>query len=171
MQRYIRVDRMGTLVLPNPHPNGVITWQEFHTIRNELVDVCKNFGRVGPIGKCNIRHDANRLHIDDCTPGDNDPQYYIIEDQYNNDCYQYVELYGHDLFSIRWLLAIQEMLSHRTNWGVGISNLPGAYVLIRHNIILAKGIRRYGRCSIDDFVSEVSDLATAKRSWLMRVFG
>src|SRR5262249_35857332 len=71
--------------------------------------------------------------------GDDNPSYYIIEDQYNHERYCYGELYGDDPFTADWLLAITQTLRDHKGWGLAISNIPDHYILIFANKLMVNG--------------------------------
>jgi hypothetical protein len=144
--------------VPNDYPGGDLPWQTYHTVRNALVQTCRQFGPTGPMGVIKIVEDVeNPLMMlaedrDFWERGDPDPAYYILDDQLNHERYCYAELYGDDPFSGGWLLAVTETLRRFEGWGLGVSNLPGSYVLIFGDRLLVKG--RLARCKTASEVVE-----------------
>jgi hypothetical protein len=99
--------------------------------------------------------------------GDTDPMYYIIDDQYNDECYCYAELYGDDPFNPDWLLAVTATLREYKDWGLGINNIPNSYLLIFGKRLMVNG-RQLSRCrSTTEVVETVPRLlkSSGKRRW------
>jgi hypothetical protein len=137
--------------VPNPYPGGELPWQVYHTVRNAIVRACRKHGPTGPMGEVRITAGADSVgdqRIEDpesWEPGDRDPTYYIIDDQYNDERYLYTELYGDDPFNAGWLLSVTAVLQQYKGWGLGINNIPDSYVLIFGRRLMVKG-RQLARC-------------------------
>jgi hypothetical protein len=160
--------------IPNPYPGGVLPWQAYHTVRNDLVRVCRRHGTTGLMGELKVDEEFEDLNeylmehdLKVWEPGDEDPTYCIIDDQYNSERYCYAELYGDDTFNAGWLLDLTETLREHKGWGLGIQNIPNHYVLIFGTRLLVTG-RRLRRCrSASEVVDTVRQLLSAgdKRWW------
>jgi hypothetical protein len=158
--------------IPNPYPGGELPWQMYHSVRNDLVRVCRRYGPTGPMGEVKIDVDVDdpyrqiaRDH-DFWESGDPNPTYYIISDQYNDERYCYAELYGDDPFNPGWLLSITETLREHEGWGLGIDNIPHGYLLILGNKLMVKG-PKLARCkSAFEVVTAVRRLLkSANKRW------
>ena len=132
-------------------PGGELPWQVYHAVRNALVETCRRFGPTGPMGVVTVTPDVqNPYHAalqDDSfwEPGDADPAYYLIPDQYNHERYCYAELYGDDPFTGDWLLATAETLRRFNGWGLGVKNVPGSYVPVFPDRLMVSGRPGAGR--------------------------
>lgn len=157
--------------VPNDYPGGDLPWQTYHTVRNALVQTCRRYGPTGPMGVIEILPDIENpllLLVEDrdfWEPGDPDPMYFILDDQLNHERYCYAELYGDDPFNADWLLSVTETLREFDGWGLGVSNIPGSYVLIFGKRLLAKG--RLAKCkTAGDVVVKASQLLKrGDRKW------
>jgi hypothetical protein len=138
--------------IPNDYPGGELPWQVYHSVRNAIVRVCRQYGPTGPLGEVKIVEgvaDLNKQLAEDPDAwerGDPDPTYYIIDDQYNHERYCYAELYGDDPFNAAWLLSITATLQEHEGWGLGVSNIPDSYVLIFGERLMVNG-PRLSRCT------------------------
>jgi hypothetical protein len=157
--------------VPNPYPGGELPWQVYHTVRNALVQTCRQYGPTGPMGVIKIVPDvANPLMMltkdrDFWERGDPDPMYFIVDDQLNHERYCYAELYGDDPFNAGWLLAITATLREFDGWGLGVSNIPASYALLFGKRLLVKG--RLAKCrSAGEVVEEARRLLRrGSRRW------
>ena len=160
--------------IPNLYPGGELPWQVYHTVRNALVRVCRRYGPTGPMGELTIDDNEENLmeylaatDLQAWESGDDDPMYWIIDDQYNHERYCYAELHGNDPFSAGWLLSVTMTLRDYDGWALGIVNIPDNYVLVFGNKLLVKG-RQLSRCrSASEVVEAVGRLfqSGSKRWW------
>ena len=131
--------------IPNPNPAGEVSWQLYHTVRNAVFRCCKQFGTAGPMGERPIIPDedesARNWHV-----ADHESEYYIIDDQYNHECYVYLELLTSRTFSEEWVTAMMQTLGEFPGWGAGLNAFPQAYVLIFADKLLVKG-KTFEDCS------------------------
>ncbi|MDX1962912.1 MAG: hypothetical protein SFX18_07155 [Pirellulales bacterium] len=131
--------------IPNDYPGGKLPWQTYHTVRNALVQTCRRFGPTGSLGVVKIAWDVKDVYLmamqdkNFWEHGDKNPMYYLLEDQYNNEQYCYIELYGDNPFNADWLIAITETLREFDGWGLGVNNIPDSYVLIYGKGLMVKG--------------------------------
>jgi hypothetical protein len=158
---------------PNDCPGGNPPWQVYHTVRNAVVRVCREYGPTGPMGEVKIVEDVADPYMqlaedqDFWERGDLDPSYYIIPDQLNQERYLHAELYGDDPFNADWLLSVTAALQEHKGWGLGIGNIANNYVLIFGKRLMVNG-RQLGRCkSAAEVVETVRQLLKAgdKRWW------
>jgi hypothetical protein len=145
----LKVTRFTKERVPNPYPSGELPWQVYQGVRNSIVRTCRRHGPTGPMGEVRIVVgvvDPYRQAFKEpgfWQRGDNDPSYYIIPDQYNDERYLYAELYGDDPFNPDWLADVVEALGRHPGWGLGINNIPDSYVLIFSDMLMVKG-RTFG---------------------------
>lgn len=149
--------------VPNPEPGGVLPWQKYHTVRNALVQTCRRHGPTGPMGVIKIVADAEDVmtllarDFSVWKPGDPDPMYFILDDQFNHERYCYAELYGDDPLTENWLAAMTETLRQFEGWGLGVKNIPDSYLLIFSDRLLVTG--QLAKCkTATDVVEEASRL-------------
>lgn len=105
----------------NPNPRGETPWKLFNKVRKALVEVCRKFGVTGP---------------------DDDPvqcDLYVVDEQMDDDLYQYVEVYNRNLLTAEWLSEMMTTLRRFPDWGVGIRNIRFAYVLIFADRLMVTG--------------------------------
>jgi hypothetical protein len=158
--------------VPNDFPGGELPWQMYHGVRNALVETCRKYGPIGPMGRVKILQqveDPYIMRVEDTEfweSGDPDPWYYIITDQYNQERYCYTELYGDEPFSTSWLVSVMATLREFEGWGLGVTNIPDSYVLIFGKRLMVKG--RLAKCkSAQEVVETASKLLKSgnKRWW------
>lgn len=155
----------------NPCPSGHLSWQDYHSVRNALVTTCRKFGPTGPMGIIRIVDGIDSPYeaiVKDRTfweLGDDDPAYFIVDDQMNDERYCYAELYGENPFTADWLESIAATLRKHKGWGLGINNIPGSYLIIFGNRLMVKG--RLEKCaSATDVVTVASRLLRrGSRPW------
>src|SRR2546423_1725916 len=98
--------------VPNDYPGSDLPWQIYHSVRNALVQTCRQYGPTGPMGTVKIAPNVDDPYMmlardrGFWQSGDPDPWYYIAADQYNHERYCYAELYGEDPSNAGWLLSV-----------------------------------------------------------------
>ncbi len=155
--------------IPNDYPEGDLPWQVYHTVRNALVRACRRHGPTGPLGEVKIVEGVadpyKQLAADPgfWEPGDPNPTYHIIPDQYNNERYCYAELHGDNPFNADWLLSVTATLREYEEWGLGVNHIPNNYVLIFGDRLLVTG-EDLSRCNTAaEVVEAVRRLLRSKR--------
>jgi hypothetical protein len=71
--------------------------------------------------------------------GDQDPLYFVLDDQLNHERYIYIDMLSRSALSRSWLADIVVALATLPYWGVGIMNIAKGYVLIFPNMLLVAG--------------------------------
>jgi hypothetical protein len=128
--------------IPNPSPSGEVSLQLFHKVRNDIVQTCRTHGPTGPMGLFPVGHsfkDSGEV-LDAWESGDADPAYYVIDDQYNDEFYQYVEVCAAAHFTAEWIEDIMETLARWPGWGIGIVNINEGYVLVFSDKLMVNGL-------------------------------
>ena len=105
--------------VPNPNPNGDTPFEDFWEVRGSLLAASQRFGATGPESK-------------------DSPRYWIVEDQYNDELYQYMEVYEPNAWRADWLLALIAVLGNHSGWGIGISVYEG-YVVVFADRLMVTG--------------------------------
>ncbi|WP_439627405.1 hypothetical protein [Gemmata sp.] len=157
--------------IPNEYPGGDLPWQVYHTVRNAIVATCRRCGPTGPMGVVKIVADAVDPYLmlahdpNFWERGDQGPTYYILDDQPNSERYCYAELLGDDSFNACWLLAITATLREFDGWELGVSNIPGSYVLIFGNRLMVRG--RLAKCRTATEVVETAQrlIRRGRKRW------
>lgn len=148
--------------IPNPYPAGDLTWQIYHTVRNAFFRCCHKFGRAGPMGTCPITDDAEIPH-DDWHVADRDAlDFFVVDDQYNDERYIYVEVVRATSFTERWLCALMRTLADYPGWGVGIEGLPKAYILAFADKLMVTG-RIFQKCRDFECIVRQGQAALSRR--------
>jgi len=70
--------------------------------------------------------------------GDANSVYWVIDDQYNDELYQYVEICASAQFTAEWIVDIMTTLGRWPGWGIGIA-LKEGYVLIFADKLMVNG--------------------------------
>jgi hypothetical protein len=134
----------------NENPGGVLPWQDYHTVRNAIVQTCRRYGPTGPMGVVQIVPDVADPYVmmvhdpDSWESGDPDPMYFVLDDQLNHERFCYLELYGDDPFNAGWLLSITHTLREFDGWGLGIKNIPDSYAIVFGKKLMVNG--RLAKC-------------------------
>jgi hypothetical protein len=134
----LRVKHYTAEHIPNSYPKGDLPWQVYHEVRNAVVRTCRRHGPTGPLG-------VRPLDLDDLESakawefGDKDPLYWVIDDQYNNERYLYLEPQAGTAFTPEWLEDITETLAQYPGWGIGVVSLAKGYLLIFADCLMVQG--------------------------------
>jgi hypothetical protein len=133
----ISVQHYRTKRVPNPSPTGELPWRQYQTVRNTIVRTCRRHGPTGPLGEFPLdKEDADLI---DWEPGDDNPVYYIVDDQYNDEMYLYMEFVDPKGFKKAWLEDITETLRQFPGWGIGVNSLQKGYIIIFANKLMVTG--------------------------------
>jgi len=123
--------------IPNPYPGGDLSWRQYQAVRNAMVLTCRRHGPTGPMGEFPLH--KNSADIMDWEPGDSNPVYFIVDDQYNDEMYLFMEFVASAGCTGTWLEDVTATLSHFPGWGIGINSLESCYVLIFADRLLVTG--------------------------------
>jgi hypothetical protein len=143
--RTIIIEQYTAERVPNPHSRGKLPWQLYHSARNAVVRCCRRFGKVGPMGECPIT-DEKEIPFDRWPLGDPEPlDFLVIDDQYNDDRYVYLEIVRPAPFTERWLRGLMQMLKRYPGWGVGVMGWSKAYMVVFADRLMVTG-RAFESC-------------------------
>lgn len=131
----LAVERFRTKRVPNPYA-GQMNWLLYQKARNAIVRTCRRHGPVGPLGMLPLRR---RSTIDDWERGDVNPVYWIMDDQFNDEAYLYMEFVDPRGCTNTWLEDVATTLSKLAGWGIGVNGLRDGYLLIFADRLLVKG--------------------------------
>jgi len=106
----------------NPNPNGETPFDEFWDVRHSLLAVSQQFGPTGPEFRSDIP-----LH------------FWLVEDQYNDDLYQNMEVYEPGAWKAEWLSALIGCLEHHKGWAISIGNIENGHMLLYADRVMVTG--------------------------------
>jgi hypothetical protein len=116
-----------------------VRWQDYHSVRNSVLDALRHFGTVGAMGKATITDG------DEGAPGPwpvetLEPDFLVVDDMWNNwDRRVSVEVEQPQLVTLPVLHALREMIARdHPDWGVGVATEDG-YILVTASEVLVKG--------------------------------
>jgi hypothetical protein len=136
----VRVEHYTADRVDNPNPRGRTSRKTFDKVRLALVAACRQYGVVGP------EDDTfdPALDLDEDDP-DFDPtsvigcDLYVVDDQYNDELYQYVEVYTRRVLSAAWLRDVMAVLGRFPGWAIGVKNVRFAYLLVFTDKLMVTG--------------------------------
>ncbi len=89
--------------------------------------------------------------------GDKNPDYYVVDEQANNERYLYIEVRRNGITDA-WLSDVLKLLLRLPCWGIGVTDIKDGYLLLFPFIILVSG-PCFNGCD---------DLRSVLRTWQMR---
>ncbi len=126
---------MGVLIehytaerVPNYDPAGDPSWEKFAEVRQSVLKVCARHGTTGPDLEYDIKIG---------------PDFWVVDDRYNAERYQYVQVYKPSLLTAQWIADMMAALAEHPCWGVGVSNITGGYLLIFGDRLMVTGPFHY----------------------------
>jgi hypothetical protein len=123
--------------IPNPNPAGELPDEEFYRVRRAILGVCRRYGSTGPDDR------------------EATPSCWLVDDQPNDELYQYVEVYDRGFLSANWLRDVMSVLRDFPGWGVGVMNIRFAYLLIFANKLMVTG-HPFAPCNDLESVTEAA---------------
>ncbi len=109
--------------IPDDRPGRPATATQFWRVREAIVAACQRHGPV--YGEA---------------PSDDEGAIYgVIDDQYNEERYQYVEVLKPQGVTKAWLLDLMQTLGEHSNWGVGVANIGEGYLLVFPDQLMVTG--------------------------------
>lgn len=108
MSLNLTVESFDVDYVPNPNPNpnpdsDETTFESFWAVREQILEASRKHGATGP---------------EDDVPK---PQFYLVDDQYNDDLYQVMELYDPMALSEEWLQNVCLVLVRNAGWAIALS--------------------------------------------------
>ena len=118
----------------------VVSWQDFYTTRNLVLQVCRKFGSVGPMGECIITEEGDEPS-DPWPVEDENPQFFVVE-KWDHDGQRFIRVETDPPFiTIHFLVDMIAMLSTLPDhWGVGVA-IGDGYLMIFADKIMIEGPR------------------------------
>ena len=109
----------------NPNPAGSTSFEDYHEVRGALVICSRRHGPTGPLGAF-------------LEQGDPNPVYYIIDDQYNDEMYLYIEIEKGSLTQA-WVEDARKTLQMYPGWALCIKNITNAYIILFADKLMVNG--------------------------------
>ncbi len=113
------VEHYTSTHIDNPNPAGETPYSVFQHIYEGLENVCRRYGPTGP--------------------GDHDCELYLVDDQYNDERYHYLQIYNRSLACPELLCDLMDALHRYPGWGIGVSNIRFGYLLIFESKLMVTG--------------------------------
>jgi hypothetical protein len=121
-------------------PKGIsekTSWRDYHTVRNHVVELCRQYGTAGPMG---IRNIAVHEDDDEWDAEVDEPDFWIIDDQPNYERYIYIEICSKKVVTFSWFSDLIEMQSRdHGSWGICITNVVDGYLIVLSPVLLVTG--------------------------------
>jgi hypothetical protein len=67
------------------------------------------------------------------------PDFFIVDDQYNDERYLYVSVCDKACFTLEWVLDLLQTLRDLPGWGVCITNVENGYLILFSERIMVTG--------------------------------
>jgi len=117
----------------NPNPAGETPYEVFWEVYEAIEVTCRRYARVGPF--------------------DREPDLWLVADQYNSELYHYLQIHKRSLGRPELLIDLAKTLRHFPGWGIGISNIRFAYLLIFESKLMVTGWP-FARCNDVEAVAD-----------------
>jgi len=120
--------------------NPTVTWQQYYNLRNCILSALRKFGKVGPMGECEITDAVKGPPMGTWHVESSNPDYFVIDDWYNNWAfYAKIEINGGKFDSevVDSLILILKKMPPK--WALGISFPQNGYILLYADRIMVDG--------------------------------
>jgi hypothetical protein len=150
-------------------PDGNASFQQFHEARNAVLRACKLHGPSGPMGFFPFdAADDEDVLLAWMKTADPNPAYWLIDDQYNAERYQYVECTDPKYFTEGWVRDLMAALSTLSGWGVAIKSIPGGYALVFADKIMVTGNSLENVHDLSSFIASVHEALRNKDRYVKK---
>ncbi len=138
--RDLRIVHYVDTHIVDPRGQTTLPWEEYQAARNKILEVCRRFGTIGPMDLYPLQEgltkdDAHRLWKSSPLY---DPDFFVVDDQLNDERYIYVEING-SAFSKEWIGDICDTLDEMRGWGVAVKNILNGYLILFPALLLVNG--------------------------------
>lgn len=134
--------------VPNPNTktkSGSTSFKAFWKVRDQVLSASQKHGATGP--------------EDGHTPT---PQYWLVDDQYNNDLYQIMEVYDPTSLNREWLTDIVAVMHKNRGWAVALG-LGDCSILIYADRLMVPS-DKFGNCdSLESVLAEAKKRIKRKK--------
>lgn len=138
----LAIETFDVQYVPNPNTkskSGSTSFKTFWNVRDQVLSASQRHGATGP--------------EDGHTPT---PDYWLVEDQFNDDLYQIMEVYKPSAFNREWLADIVAVLKNNRGWAVALGLGDCSILIFKDRLMVPSD--KFGKC---DSVEAV--LAEAKK--------
>ncbi len=142
MMDELKIETFDVKYVPNPNTkskSGSTTFKAFWKVRDQVLSASQHHGATGP-------EDGHT----------STPSYWLVEDQYNDDLYQIMEVYDPIALNREWLADIVAVLKKNKGWAVALG-LGDCSILVYADRLMVPA-DKFGKCDSVDSV-----LAAAKK--------
>jgi hypothetical protein len=147
-------------------PDGNASLWDFHQARNAVVRACRLHGPTGPFGVLPLEKlDGSDEWLSLWERGDPNAVYFVVDDQYNSERYQYVECTDPQYFTEQWILDLMAALCDVPGWGIGIDSIPGGYALLFADRIKVTGNCLKNASDLPSFIDSVHEALRNKDTY------
>ncbi len=128
----MKIETYDVDYVPNPNKkskSGSTSFQSFWKVRDSVLKASQTHGPTGPEDDGNAK-----------------PAFWIVEDQYNDDLYQIMEVYAVEKFTEEYIRGIAASLKKHQGWAVAIGNFDRSKFLIFEDRIQVRK-EKFGDCT------------------------
>lgn len=90
--------------------------------------------------------------------GSFDPDYFILDDQLNDERYVYVEVQKKRAMTARWIADVEAALRQMPGWGVCLTGMPNAYAIVFPRLLLVTGAQLKSTRDLNSTVARMADV-------------
>ena len=137
MKHTFQIIHVAADYLP-PRRSGETPWQEYFSVRNAIVTVCRRHGPTGPMGLAVIEPGGDQP--EGWERGDDDPVYFVVDDQYNDDPWLYLEVLHSSGLTENWFMDVSSEMSQFPGWSLFISHFVKGSLVIESDRICVGGV-------------------------------
>ncbi len=138
---HLRIVHYSDKRVADPRGATALSYQDFHRARNAVLATCRLFGTVGAMAEYPLDASLTEIASDAAwavTPHSK-PDFFVVDDQLNNDRYIYIEISPQVHVSSEWLCAMATCLLALDGWGIAITNVTNGYVIVLAQVLLLHG--------------------------------
>ena len=139
--RDLRIVHYTDKHIVDPRGKSELPEREYQTARNEILEVYRRFGTIGPMDSWPVAGGLSEREIWalwKASP-ENNPDFYVLDDQLNYERYIYIEIGNRNALSEGWMSCISSKLKELDGWGVGITNIRNGYLILLNSAVLVNG--------------------------------
>jgi hypothetical protein len=136
----LKIEKFDVDYVPNPNTrskSGTTAFKSFWKVRGQILLASQLHGATGP--------------EDGHTPT---PKYWLVEDQYNDDLYQIMEVYDRESLHRQWIDDLVKVLTKNKGWAVVIGLGDCSILLFADRLLVPSD--KFRNCSTVDSVLEAA---------------
>jgi hypothetical protein len=153
--KYLRIVHYADRRINDPQGAFPLSWHEFQSMRNLVLQICRRYGTIGPMELCPIQKGLSEPDIYRLWKHSEvaQPDFYVLDEQLNNERYIYIEVNGKAAFTSDFVIEISGALDGRPGWGIAVKNIQNGYLIIFGSIVLVAGPVFEGRDDLESIVA------------------